>query len=99
MDVQFTLFDVAFEWDAEKARANLEKHRVPFERAAEVFFDEYGLIESEDVDGEDRNVVAGASFYGEVLLVVSVQRTDVIRIVSARRATARERRRYVENRR
>ena len=89
-----------FEWDGRKAAANLKKHGVTFDEAAEVFYDP-DVVEDYDPahsDAEDRFFVLGSS--GQRLLyVVYAQRPgDVIRIISARPPTPAERRAYEEAR-
>ena len=84
-----------FEWDKTKAALNLAKHGVSFEEAATVLDDPRALPVSDDARGESRLAVTGLSASSRLLFVVVVERTeDVIRIVSARRATKAERRRY-----
>ena len=89
---------MSFEWDAEKARANLEKHGVSFETAARVWDDPLHEIYFDRVEnGESRWHAMGCVDGVVVLLVVHTHPgldEDCIRIVSARRATPRERRRY-----
>ena len=90
--------ELRFEWDPRKSRSNLRKHRVSFEEASTVFEDERALlIHDPDHSGkQDRFLLLGLSIRIRVLLVVHVHRAadDVIRIVSARRASASERRQY-----
>ena len=93
-----------FEWDALKAAANLKKHRVSFATAARVFTDPFALIEQDRVeDGEQRWQTVGL-VDGHLLLLVAHTIWDdddgaeVIRIISARRAEPKERRRYDQNR-
>lgn len=85
-----------FEWDADKARRNLLKHRVSFEEASEVFFDSRSLTvpDPDHSESEERFVTTGTSSRLRVLTVVHVDRDTRIRIISARRATARERKTY-----
>lgn len=83
-----------FEWDEEKAANNFKKHGVLFETAAKVFLDEnrieiYDAVHSID---EDRYITIGLA--GEVLFVVYTERRPRIRLISARLATARERKLY-----
>jgi uncharacterized protein len=87
----------AFEWNEEKARANLAKHGVPFEAALEVFLDEHRIdVADERLDyGEHRCNVVGA-VDGIVLHVTYTMRGEVARIISARRAGRKERKRYGE---
>ena len=86
-----------FTWDPRKASSNRKKHGVSFEEAATVFGDRLGLAIEDAVDPE-RTLLLGMSDRLRVLLVVHVERVDeTIRLISARRATAHERRRYEEN--
>ena len=84
-----------FEWDARKAATNVQKHGVTFEEASEAFRDP--LNESfQDRDNPPNMILIGRSTRG-LLYVVYVERTeDLIRIISARRATPRERKNYEE---
>ena len=91
---------IRFEWDPRKDRANHRKHGISFEEARTVFTDEYALL-IDDPDHsvtEDRFVLLGLSVRLRVLVVVHGYRgrDDVIRIISARRATRPERDRYLE---
>jgi uncharacterized protein len=84
-----------FVWDAEKATSNLKKHGVSFETACEVFFDPLMRLEDASDQPEEREAVIGFTSDWMLLFVVHVMReSDVIRIVSARLATAQERRMY-----
>lgn len=86
--------ELEFEWDAEKERLNIKKHGISFTMAAKVFCDA-GRIEIYDEAHslhEDRYITIG--WAGEVLFVVYTERTPRIRLISARLATARERRIY-----
>ena len=87
---------IEFEWDPAKARANLRKHGVSFEEARSVFYDEYAVQFLDDETGEARFILLGASNRSRVLVVVHCERDDgnVIRIISARKATAKERTHY-----
>jgi len=83
-----------FEWDNRKAAANLRKHGVSFKEARSVFFDEQArLIDDPDhSEEEDRFVLLGLSGALRLLLVCHCYRSEgeVIRIISARRATRTE---------
>lgn len=84
-----------FEWDDAKAEANLRKHRISFRAASRVSDDPLAAIEqdlSEDY-GEDRFVAVGR-VDGLLVAVVYTERGDCIRIISARKANANERRTY-----
>jgi len=86
-----------FEWDETKNTENKHKHRISFEEAQTVFYDERAvLIEDEDVDDEERFLLLGLSATLRVLVVCHCYRAkdQVIRLISARRANRTERRDY-----
>ncbi len=87
-----------FEWDARKATLNAKKHGVTFEEARSVFVDERAkLIHDPDhSDDEERFVLLGLSSSLRLLLVCHCYRSEknIIRIISARRATAAESKSY-----
>jgi hypothetical protein len=85
-----------YEWDAKKAVANLRKHGVDFADAATVFSDEVALRMADHISSvdEERFVLLGMSVPGDVLVVVYTWRGERIRIISARKATPRERSLY-----
>jgi len=87
---------VVYEYDPEKAAANLHKHKVSFAEAASVFLDPLALTFSDPdhSDVEDREITIGKSSKQRVLYVSHCERGDRIRIISARRATRKERLRY-----
>lgn len=87
-----------FEWDAGKAAANVVKHRVSFEEAATVFGDPLGRIVADPRHSseEERSVLLGVSHRRRLLVVMYVDRGKALRIISARKATRRERRNYEE---
>ena len=84
-----------FEWDEEKAHANVFKHGLSFARAAKAFSDPNALDEPDDrFDyGEERRRLTGWAA-DRLVTVIYAQRGSRIRLISARKATARERRRY-----
>ncbi|NKB86611.1 MAG: BrnT family toxin [Acidobacteria bacterium] len=85
----------SFEWDGKKARSNLRKHGVDFADAALILFDEHGLTEPDPGPrGETRESTIGRDDLGRVLVVIYTRREDRVRIISARRATRRERAHY-----
>ena len=86
--------DLRFEWDDAKAAANARKHGVTFDAARAVFDDPRALIEVAHTGDEPRDSTIGMTG-SNVLLVVSTDRNDRIRIISARRATRHEQDRYV----
>jgi len=87
-----------FEWDEDKAAGNLKKHKVSFTEAATVFGDPLSITfpdPDHSVD-EDRFITIGTSDRDRVLVVSHTDRDDRIRIISARKATRRERKVYEE---
>lgn len=93
--------NIRFEWDKNKAEANLGKHRVSFEEAATVFYDPLARIfdDEDHSSGDVREIIIGHAITNRLLLVCFTERArDVIRIFSARLATKKERRDYEENR-
>ena len=83
-------------WDGNKADRNARKHGVTFEEAATVFFDPLALIIEDESHPENARII-GESLGARILLVVFVERDrDHVRLISARRATRHERRRYEE---
>jgi hypothetical protein len=83
-----------FEWDPDKAQANLDKHGVSFEEAQTVFSDAMALTYVDRDHHEDRLVTLGISQTLRCLLVVSTERFENIRIISARKANPMERKAY-----
>ena len=86
-----------FERDARKATANLKKHGISFEEAKSVFFDERAkLIDDPDhSEDEDRFILLGLSHSLRIVVVCHCYRDEnVIRIISARKATVRELKEY-----
>jgi uncharacterized protein len=87
-----------FEWDQRKAASNESKHGVSFEEAKSAFYDERArLIDDPDhSEEEERFILLGLSSSLRLLLVCHCYRSDdnVIRIISARKATARESKSY-----
>jgi uncharacterized DUF497 family protein len=86
----------SFEWNGQKAQQNLVKHKVSFEEAQTVFDDPMYVIyyDPDHSDDEHRYLIIGESNQAKLLLVSYTERGDVIRIISARRVTARERQTY-----
>ncbi len=90
--------DIRFEWDPEKAKANLKKHKVSFEEAVSVFSDERALVVSDPDHSieEERFVLLGMSWSLKVLVVCHCYRENdtTIRVFSARKATKTESKQY-----
>ncbi len=91
---------VQFEWDRDKASANLRKHKISFTEAVTVFDDPLAVIFDDDFHSrmERREIIVGHSHRGRILIVCFTERIqDVVRIFSARPTTKKERRDYEEN--
>jgi uncharacterized DUF497 family protein len=88
-----------FDWDPRKAHSNRTKHGVSFEEASTVFADPLSSTIPDPFHSspnDERFVILGSSRRGRLLVVVHLDLGDLIRIISARRATRRERRAYEE---
>ncbi len=88
-----------FEWNAGKAKKNVVVHGVSFDEASTTFKDGLSLTRFDPLhsDEEDRYVLLGRSVRNRLLVVVHTARGDRIRIISARKATKKERKQYEEN--
>jgi uncharacterized DUF497 family protein len=85
---------VEFEWDRREQTANLKKHGVEFADAFAVFTDPLAVTVHDRSADEERFITIGSDISGRLLSVVYTWRGDVIRLISARRATRNERRQY-----
>jgi uncharacterized DUF497 family protein len=87
-----------FEWDEDKAGANRKKHKVEFGEAATVFGDALSATfpDPDHSRDEDRYITIGTSERDRVLIVSHADREGRVRIISARKATRRERKAYEE---
>ncbi len=95
MDVHYLLQGQRFLWNWQKAATNITKHGIRFEQACEVFLDPFWMIVDASQDEEARDAVIGMTESWEVLFVVHLERDgDAIRLISARRVTAKERNQY-----
>jgi uncharacterized DUF497 family protein len=95
MKVLYTLQDIVFQWDSQKAATNFRKHKIRFELACEAFFDPFVYYLDEEVVGSElRERLIGLTTTWVLLLIVYVMRGDVIRIISARMVTKAEREIY-----
>jgi uncharacterized DUF497 family protein len=85
-----------FEWDPDKAEINLRKHGIDFADATAALEDELALTVEDSGHGDDerRFLTVGIDALGRLLVVSFTWRAQGIRLISARRATARERRQY-----
>ncbi len=87
-----------FEWDPKKAQQNFLKHSVTFEEARTAFRDEMSITISDPLHSEDeeRFILLGYSEKNRLIVVVHTERQNQIRIISARRASKKERKQYEE---
>jgi len=85
---------IEFEWDLAKARINVQKHGISFEEAQSVFYDDYALqFDDDGAAEEERFIMLGMSIKSKILVVCHCERAggQIVRIISARKATANER--------
>jgi uncharacterized protein len=96
MDIRYEKNGVVFVWNARKAAANPNKHDgITFEQATEVFFDPFFKLIDAERNQEARDAIIGYDELGRLLFVVHIELEDeVIRVISARKATATERNNY-----
>ncbi len=91
---------LCFEWDEQKNEINKKKHRISFEEARSVFYDDAALVidDPEHSEEEDRFIILGMSTQANLLVVCHCYRASdtVIRIISARKATRTESRFYFD---
>jgi uncharacterized DUF497 family protein len=89
---------VEFEWNPLKAASNKKKHGISFEEAKSVFYDEFAVqfYDSDNSETEERFLMLGLSNESRVLLICHCEKEagDLIRIISARKATKNERKLY-----
>jgi len=85
-----------FAWDPQKERLNIKKHAITFSEASTVFNDAHGITiyDPDHSNSEDRFILFGWSTVNRLLLVVHVELSDTIRIISARELTRTERTAY-----
>jgi uncharacterized DUF497 family protein len=98
MDVFVTRENRRFVWDSDKAASNIVKHGVTFDQALAVFFDPFHEVMDASVPGERREAAIGLDLEFKMLVVVHIEIEEfATRIISARQATAAERRAYEES--
>jgi len=89
---------IEFEWDTTKASSNKRKHGISFEEAQSVFYDDFAIqfFDEENSSEEDRFLMLGHSNQTRILLICYCEKNsgNLIRIISARKATAKERKLY-----
>jgi len=82
-------------WDPNKAEINFKKHGIRFSDADAVLYDPFAMtLEEHDVANEQRFVTVGSDAVGRIIAVVYSYRADTIRLISARKATPKERKKY-----
>ena len=88
-----------FEWDEDKAKLNLKKHGIDFKTATTVFNDPLAYIFDDTWHsiGERREIIIGHDLSSRILLVCFTERNNLIRIISARLTTKKERRDYEQH--
>jgi uncharacterized protein len=90
--------ELHFEWDSQKSKDNLRKHGISFSEAKTAFYDDSARImhDPDHSEGEDRFILLGMSFSARILIVCHCYRKndEVIRIISARKATRPEQSHY-----
>ena len=101
MDVYFILNNITFVWNQEKAKINPQKHDgITFQQATEVFFDPFLIVVEASRNDEARDAIIGLDTRWNLLYVVHIQfEDDIIRIISARKATKKEQKVYTEGKR
>ena len=87
---------MSFEWDQNKAKANLKKHDIDFADAVTVFDDSKAITIDDPNHGEEWFITIGMDAYGRIIVVIYTWRGNVIRIISARKANKFERKQYEE---
>jgi hypothetical protein len=87
---------MTYQWDGDKAAANLRKHGIDFADAVSVFADDLAITIPDERFDEERFITVAMDAFGRVLVVVYTWRGFEIRVISARKATRREREQYEE---
>ena len=90
---------ISFEWDDKKAKSNFAKHSISFEEASTAFGDDLSITIEDPLHSEDENrlILIGKSISHKTLIVIHLEKTDSIRIISARKATKKENKFYEES--
>lgn len=87
---------MTYQWDSDKAAANLRKHGIDFADAVSVFSDDLAITISDERFDEERFITVGIDAFSRVLVVVYTWRDNEIRLISARKATRHEQKQYEE---
>ena len=94
MDVNYELGEYKFVWDSEKAEKNLKKHKIAFEDAALIFFDENRFDDYDELHSDFEERIKTVGRINGILAVIYTERGEKNRIISARNATKREEAQY-----
>ena len=87
---------MVYQWDINKAAANIRKHGIDFADAISVFSDDFAITIFDERFDEERFVTIGMDAFGRILVVVYTLRGDEIRLISARKATRKEQQQYTQ---
>ena len=96
MDINYELGDYKFIWDSDKAERNFRKHKIKFEDATLIFFDENRFDDFDDFHSDFEDGIKTVGRINGLLAVIYTERGDRNRIISARQATKREEALYYE---
>lgn len=90
--------ELSFEWDEDKAKENLKKHKIDFNEGATIFHDPLvaTLPDPDHSEDEERHLSIGTSVKGRLLVVIHTEREEKTRLISCRKATPTERSIYEE---
>ena len=91
-----TIIEMVYQWNRDKAAANIHKHGIDFADAISVFSDDLAITISDERFDEERFVTIGMDAFARILVVVYTWRGDEIRLISARKANRQERQQYEE---
>ena len=91
---EIELEGLIIEWDDAKAEINRKKHNVTFEMAAEVFLDEFLIDDFDEDHSDDEDRIKVIGMVDKILVVIYTERGEKYRLISARHADKREKRRY-----
>jgi uncharacterized DUF497 family protein len=87
---------MAYQWDRDKATANIRKHGINFADAVSIFSDDLAITITDERFEEERFITIGMDAFGRILVVVYTLRNNEIRLISARKATRYEQQQYEE---
>ncbi|MGK7885542.1 MAG: BrnT family toxin [Crocosphaera sp.] len=87
---------MTYQWNPDKAIANLRKHGIDFADAVSVFSDDLAITMEDERFDEERFITIGLDFFGRILVIVHTWRGNDIRLISARKATRTERQQYMD---